>query len=107
EQRYGDATVRVNQYWLANPHHVLGDLDARPGPWGAPELTVHPTLGHRLFGSLSMRLDDIVDHAHTAGLTAETGAAVDARIRDAQRTDPDAPIDYSLVHHHDLDDVRR
>lgn len=85
EQRPSNSIVLVNQYWLAHPHHVLGDLDTRLSPWAPCTLTVRPTPGHRLFANLSLRLEDIVDHAHATGLTAETGAAVDARLRDAAR----------------------
>ncbi|WP_125778015.1 hypothetical protein [Antribacter gilvus] len=107
DHRVGEAVVELNQYWLANPLNVFGELEARASTWGPPDLAVRPARGYRLFPSLALRLEDIVDHAHAAGLTAETSAAVDARIREAQRDDPDTPINYTLVHRHDLDDVRR
>ncbi|MCF4123346.1 hypothetical protein L1785_20470 [Antribacter sp. KLBMP9083] len=103
----GDQVAQVNQYWLANPQHVLGILATRPNPWGKPEVTVHANPEHRLHTSLARGLDDVLGHAHTTGLTAETGATIDARLRDAQRHDPNAPIPYTLVDRHDLDTVRQ
>lgn len=100
--RTGDQAAKVNQYWLANPQHVLGNLATRPNPWGLPEVTVHAGPEHRLYTSLALGLNDIVDHARTTGLTAETGATIDAR-----RTSLDTPIEYTLVDRHDLQAVRQ
>lgn len=103
----GDQVAQVNQYWLANPQHVLGDIATRPNPCGQPEVTVHANPEHRLSRSLALGLDDIVHHSRAAGLTAETGATIAARLRDAQREDLNAPIPITLVDSQDLDFVRR
>lgn len=99
--------VLVNEYYLVKPRQVLGQLTARTTPWGPPEVTVEPTPGSSPFTSLSPRLDDIVDHAHAVGLTAQTRAALHSRLREAQRDDPDQPIPYAITAQQDLGFVRR
>ncbi|RPF21432.1 hypothetical protein EDD34_2059 [Myceligenerans xiligouense] len=88
--------VRVNQYFLNHPNHVLGQLGTRTSPWGPPEPVVHPT-GLGLDRDLTAGLAAITSHARDAGLTAAT----------AQCPDLDAPIDYTLVHRSDVDSIRR
>jgi hypothetical protein len=61
--------VPVNEYFLAKPRQVLGEISARPTPSGSPEVTVEPRPGSSPLTSLSPRLDDIVDHAHAVGLS--------------------------------------
>ncbi|RPF21306.1 hypothetical protein [Myceligenerans xiligouense] len=88
--------VRVNQYFLDHPNHVLGRLSARTSPWGPPEPVVHAT-------SLGL------DRDLTAGLAAITSFARDAGLTATTQQPPslDAPIDATLVHRSDLNAVRR
>ncbi|GAB4085020.1 hypothetical protein GCM10028784_16500 [Myceligenerans cantabricum] len=88
--------VRVNQYFLDHPQHILGRLDTRTSPWGPPEPVVHPK-GPGMDQELTAGLATITSYAHRAGLTAATEQCLDL----------DTPIDYTLVHEHDLDAVRR
>ena len=41
--RIGDAELPVNEYFLANPHLILGTMDARHGVYNADDLVVRPT----------------------------------------------------------------
>ena len=41
--RIGDAELPVSEYFLANPHLILGTLDARHGIYNADDLVVRPT----------------------------------------------------------------
>ncbi|GAB2496457.1 hypothetical protein GCM10027063_39340 [Promicromonospora xylanilytica] len=88
--------VRINQYFRANPSHVLGRLDARPSVWGSSELVVHST-GLGLDRDLTAGLAKVTDHARAAGLTANTDHCLDA----------DVSIDNTLARRDDMDAVRR
>lgn len=88
--------IRVNQYFLDHPKHVLGRLGIRADPWGPPEPVVHPT-GLSLDRDLTAGLSAITSSARRAGLTAAT----------TQCPDLDAPINDTLTHRTDLDAVRR
>ncbi|GAA1854515.1 hypothetical protein [Myceligenerans crystallogenes] len=92
----GGQWVRVNDYFRHNPHQVLGRLSARATPWGQAELVVHAS-GLGLNRDLTAGLAAVTAHARRTGLTAATERSLDV----------DAPIDYTLVHHDDLDSARR
>ncbi|WP_454857704.1 hypothetical protein [Promicromonospora soli] len=68
--------VQINEYYLDNPHNVLGRLGADRNPWGPPELTVRPSQ-QDLHTDLSRALSTIVEYARYVGLTANTEYSVD------------------------------
>lgn len=86
-QRHVDGhPVQMNQYYLENPHHLLGRLGAQSNPWGPPELTVLPRR-RDLQADLADSLKTIVEYARYVGLTANTEHSVDF----------DTPIGYVPV----------
>jgi hypothetical protein len=76
QHRIAGHPVRINEYYLDNPHHVLGRLGADPSPWGPPELTVAPSK-RGLHAELSDALTTIVEYARYVGLTANTEYSAD------------------------------
>jgi hypothetical protein len=86
QHRIDGHPVQINEYYLDNPHHVLGRLSAHSSPWGPPELTVLPAK-RDLHTGLAGALTTIVEYARYVGLTANTEYSVDF----------DAPIGYAPV----------
>jgi hypothetical protein len=76
QHRIDGHPVQINEYYLDNPHHVLGRLGADRSPWGPPELTVVPSK-RDLHAELSGALATIVEYARYVGLTANTEYSVD------------------------------
>lgn len=60
--------LRINRYFVDNPQHVLGDLEATQGVRGSTQLGVRGAAGD-LPGQVREALTAITDRAHTIGLT--------------------------------------
>lgn len=81
--------VHLNEYYLAHPANVLGQLTTRPNPWGPADLTVQAAPDGYMT-QLGRALERIVGYAQAAGLTAATRHAL---ARKATPTHPDrAPL---------------
>ncbi|TXI55563.1 MAG: helicase, partial [Mycobacterium sp.] len=90
------APLEVNEYYLAHPEHVLGDLSATRGMYRDHELTVTPT--GDLDEQLPVALADLAAGATKHGLTYVTTS------RDARASRPErraAPGDFYLDHAQD------
>ncbi|MCB9423463.1 MAG: DEAD/DEAH box helicase family protein [Actinobacteria bacterium] len=90
------APLEVNEYYLAHPEHVLGDLAATRGMYRDHELTVTPT------GDLDQQLPAAL--ADLAGGAAERGLTYIAASRDTEASRPErraAPGDFYLEHAQD------
>ena len=91
----GTPPLEVNEYFVAHPDRVLGELAAARGMYRDHELTVLPTgdLDEQLPGALAA----LAGHARRSGLTFEPDVAV----RHRQPIPPRARGEFNLTYAHD------
>lgn len=74
----GDDAVRVNEYFLEHPSHVLGTLQVSHSQYRDHDLTVRPDPDADLAAALRQALDGIVATAGDTGLVFSPGTVVPA-----------------------------
>ena len=87
-----DETVPVNDYLMANPARILGQMSAGNGMYGHTNLIVTGPAGLQLADQLRDRLALLRDAAQRRGLTYDEAPAPEAEITQSAPRDEDAII---------------